>query len=83
MCDSARCPQATHHASHRPVWAEHAENINSVFLGNPRLSKPEQARARAAFDRAQRVLTEFDTADADLGEDTGAPHTGQDVDHGQ
>jgi hypothetical protein len=24
MCDSARCPQATHHAQHRHVWANHA-----------------------------------------------------------
>jgi hypothetical protein len=80
MCDSARCPQATHHARHRPVWAGHAENIKSVFLGNPRLSKPEQARARAAFDRAQRVLADIDAADADLDED--AAHAGQDVDHG-
>lgn len=43
MCDSARCTQATHHVRHRSVWAEHAEHINTVFLGNPRLSKPEQA----------------------------------------
>ena len=52
----------SHHARHRPVWAEHAQNINSVFLGNPRPSKPEQSRARAAFDRAQRVLAEIDAA---------------------
>jgi hypothetical protein len=83
MCDSARCPQATHHPAHRQVWAEHAKNINSVFLGNPRLSKPEQTRARTAFDRAQRVLADIDAADAELDEDTGAAHTGQDVDHGQ
>ena len=62
MCDSARCPQATHQARHRPVWAERAQNINSVFLGNPRPSKPEQSRAQAAFDRAQRVLAEIDAA---------------------
>lgn len=70
MCDSARCPQATHHAQHRPVWAEHAEHINTVFLGNPRLSKPEQVRARTAFDRAQRILTEIDTAHPNPSEDT-------------
>jgi len=82
MCDSARCPQATHHPEHRPVWAEHAQNINSVFLGNPRLSKPEQAGARAAFDRAQRVLAEIDAADADPDEEAAHADTGQDVDHG-
>jgi hypothetical protein len=81
MCDSARCPQATHHAAHRPVWAEHAQNINSVFLGNPRLSKPEQTRAQAVFDRAQRVLTEIDAANADL--DSDRANTGQDLDRGQ
>ncbi len=69
MCDSARCPQATHHSRHRPVWAEHAEHINTVFLGNPRLSTPEQARARAAFDRAQRILAEIDAAHPDPRED--------------
>ncbi|MEO8521113.1 MAG: integrase [Acidobacteriota bacterium] len=81
MCDSARCPQATHHAAHRPVWAEHAQNINSVFLGNPRLSKPEQARAQAAFDRAQRVLTQIDAANTDP--DNDRANTGQDLDRGQ
>ncbi|MGV9269504.1 hypothetical protein ACWDRR_33125 [Kitasatospora sp. NPDC003701] len=25
MCDSTRCPQATHQPCHRPVWAEHAQ----------------------------------------------------------
>lgn len=62
MCDSARCSQATHHPQHRQAWAEHAENTKAVFLGNPRLSKPEQARAQAAFDRAARIVTEIDAA---------------------
>src|SRR5216683_3208650 len=52
MCDSARCPQATHHASHRPVWAEHAERTKTFLgqLGAPR--KTEQARLQADYDRA-------------------------------
>lgn len=79
MCDSARCPQATHHARHQPVWADHAEHINTVFLGNPRLSKPEQARARAAFDRAQRILAEINTAHPDPGEDVAGAHAGEEV----
>jgi hypothetical protein len=62
MCDSARCPQATHHHRHRQVWADHADNIRTTFLGNPRLSRPERARAQAAYDRAARVITEIDTA---------------------
>ncbi len=62
MCDSARCPQATHHPQHRQIWADHADNTQAVFLGNPRLSKPERARAQAAFDRATRIVTEIDAA---------------------
>lgn len=61
MCDSARCPQATHHPEHRQVWADHAETTRAVLLGNPTLSKPERARAQATFDRATRVVTEIDT----------------------
>ncbi|TWP33183.1 hypothetical protein [Leekyejoonella antrihumi] len=33
MCDSARCPQATHHGVHRDVWAAHAESTKT-FLGS-------------------------------------------------
>jgi hypothetical protein len=33
-----------------------------VFLGYPRLSKPERARAQAVFDRATRIVTEIDAA---------------------
>ena len=62
MCDSARCSQATHHRQHRQVWSEHAEHTRTVFLGNPRLSKPERARAQAAVDRATRVIAEIDAA---------------------
>ncbi|MGW8331176.1 integrase [Streptomyces sp. NPDC055897] len=62
MCDSARCPQATHHPQHRQIWADHADNTQTVFLGNPRLSKPERARAQAAFDRATRIVAEIDGA---------------------
>lgn len=43
-------------------WADHAENTQAVFLGNLRLSKPERARAQAAFDRATRIVAEIDTA---------------------
>src|SRR6266851_1011543 len=60
MCDSARCSQATHHPQHRQVWADHAQNTQTVFLGNPRLSRPERARAEVAFDRAMRIVGEID-----------------------
>nr|WP_168487884.1 integrase [Streptomyces sp. RLB1-33]QIY68508.1 integrase [Streptomyces sp. RLB1-33] len=62
LCDSARCPQATHHPQHRQIWADHADNTQAVFLGNPRLSKPERARAQAAFDRATRIVADIDVA---------------------
>jgi len=33
MCDSARCPQATHHPCHRPIWADHAKQGSSDVSG--------------------------------------------------
>ncbi|MGH3521226.1 MAG: site-specific integrase [Mycobacterium sp.] len=62
MCDSARCPQATHHSCHRPVWADHAQQTNT-FLGNlGPTRKTERARLQADHDRAQRVLDAIDNA---------------------
>lgn len=62
MCDSVRCPQATHHLSHRPVWADSAEN-KKVFIGNIRRGQPtEKARLQADLDRDLRVLAEIDAA---------------------
>lgn len=64
MCDSARCPQATHHQHHRPVWAEHAERTKTFLgqLGTTRTT--ERARLQADYDRAVRVITSIDTAAA-------------------
>jgi hypothetical protein len=64
MCDSARCPQATHHPCHRPVWAQHAENTKTFLgqLGPTR--KTEKKRLQAEYDRAARVLTRIDEAAA-------------------
>jgi hypothetical protein len=63
MCDSARCPQATHHRCHRPVWAEHAEKTKA-FLGNlGPIRKTEKTRLQAEHHRATRVLAEIDAAD--------------------
>jgi hypothetical protein len=69
MCDSARCPQATHHPCHRPVWAQAVEST-TVFLSNlTRGQKAEKARLGADLARAKRVLAEIDantaTAPAD------------------
>jgi hypothetical protein len=62
MCDSARCPQATHHLTHRPVWAEHAENTKTFLgqLGKTRTA--ERSRLSGDYDRAQRVIAEIDVA---------------------
>ncbi len=62
MCDSARCPQATHHQNHRPVWAEHAERTKTFIgqLGKTRTT--ERSRLRGDYDRAQRVIAEIDAA---------------------
>ncbi|HUY46004.1 MAG TPA: hypothetical protein VMV92_09800 [Streptosporangiaceae bacterium] len=62
MCDSARCPQATHHPCHRPVWAEHAQQT-TAFLGDlGPTRKAERARLQADLNRAQRVLDAIDDA---------------------
>jgi len=62
MCDSARCPQATHHPCHRPVWEQHAENTKT-FLGQlGRAQKTERARLHTEYDRAVRVLERIDEA---------------------
>jgi hypothetical protein len=62
MCDSARCPQATHHPCHRPIWAEHAE-VTKTFLGAlGKTRATELSRLQADHDRAQRVIAEIDAA---------------------
>ncbi|WNI28469.1 site-specific integrase [Streptomyces sp. ITFR-6] len=64
MCDSARCPQATHHSCHRPVWAEHAERTET-FIGQLGITrKTERTRLQVDYDRALRVVAEIDTATA-------------------
>lgn len=62
MCDSARCPQATHHPRHRPVWAEHAAQTKT-FLGSlGPTRKTERARLQADLHRALGVLDAIGTA---------------------
>ncbi|MGY3064560.1 integrase [Streptomyces sp. TE3672] len=70
MCDSARCPQATHHPGHRPVWAEHADRTK-IFLGQLGATrKTERTRLQADFDRAIRVVAEIDAAGATMDEES-------------
>ncbi len=62
MCDSARCPQATHHPRHRDVWASHA-TATKTFLGAlGRTRTTERARLQADYDRAVRVIAGIDAA---------------------
>jgi hypothetical protein len=62
MCDSARCPRATHHPCHRPVWAEHADRTKT-FLGQLGATrKTERTRLQGDYDRARRVIAEIDAA---------------------
>jgi integrase len=64
MCDSARCPQATHHPCHRPAWAG-AVAGTTAFIGSlGRTRTAERARLQAELDRAQRVLDSIDAATA-------------------
>jgi integrase len=62
MCDSARCPQATHHPCHRPVWAEHARQSRTFLGGLGVTRKTERARLQTDHDRAARVLKSIDDA---------------------
>ncbi len=61
LCDSSRCPQATHHLVHRSVWQTTADN-GVVLLASPRIPPAEKARLRAEHERSMRVLEEIDTA---------------------
>lgn len=64
MCDSARCPQATHHATHRQAWAEHAETTRT-FLGSLGPTRTtEHARLQGDLDRALRVIAGIDSSAA-------------------
>ncbi|HEY9327041.1 MAG TPA: hypothetical protein VIS09_02180 [Streptomyces sp.] len=66
LCDSSRCPQATHHIVHRSVWRTTADN-GVVLLASPRIPPAEKARLRAEHERSMRVLEEIDTATAKAG----------------
>ncbi|MEV4226989.1 integrase [Streptomyces bobili] len=63
MCDSARCPQATHHPCHRPAWAAQAATVD-IFISNPRIPKGEKARLLPERNRALAVVGQIDAASA-------------------
>jgi len=62
LCDSARCPQATHHPCHRDVWADHAAST-AAFLGalGP-ARRAEKTRLQHEHARSLRVLQQIDSA---------------------
>jgi len=62
MCDSARCPQATHHPRHRDVWASHAAATKTFLGALGRTRTTERARLQADYDRAIRVIASIDDA---------------------
>ncbi|MFD8565138.1 hypothetical protein ACFV1N_48410 [Streptosporangium canum] len=62
MCDSARCPQATHHPCHRPVWTDHADKTKAFLAELGPTRRTERTRLQADYDRAARVVTAIDTA---------------------
>jgi hypothetical protein len=62
MCDSARCPQATHHPVQRPIWAEHAERTKTFIGQLGKTRTVERDRLRTDYDRALRVIAEIDAA---------------------
>ena len=67
MCDSARCPQATHHPCHRPAWAG-AVTSTTAFIGTlGRTRTAERTRLQAELDRARRVLDSIDAAAGEAG----------------
>jgi hypothetical protein len=63
MCDSARCPQATHHPCHRPVWEQHRQSTVVFLDGLPRRNKTERTRLERELARAERVIAAIDAAD--------------------
>ena len=61
LCDAARCPQATFHQHHRPIW-EGSAKTTETFLGNPRVPAGEKRRLAAEHDRARTVVHAIDAA---------------------
>ncbi|MDI5905447.1 MULTISPECIES: hypothetical protein [Streptomyces] len=61
LCDSSRCPQATHHLVHRSVWRTAADD-GAVLLASSRIPAGEKDRLRSEHERSMRILEEIDTA---------------------
>jgi hypothetical protein len=61
-CDSARCPQATHHPSHRDVWADHAASTAALLGALGPARRAEKTRLQHEHARSMRVLQQIDSA---------------------
>jgi hypothetical protein len=72
MCDSARCPQATHHPCHREVWATSAASSRAFISKIGRGQKTERARLTAEAERAEGIVAAIDAAA--LAADHGGTH---------
>jgi len=70
MCDSTRCPQATHHPCHRPVWHEQARALTVLIGGLSRRQSTERRRLQAELARVQHVIARIDTAASGAPSDT-------------
>lgn len=62
MCDSARCPQATHHSCHREAWATAAVSGRAFISKIGRGQKTERARLVAEVERAEYIVAAIDAA---------------------
>jgi hypothetical protein len=62
LCDSARCPQATHHPCHRDVWADHVASTAVFLAALGPARRAEKTRLQHQHDRSLRVLQQIDSA---------------------
>jgi hypothetical protein len=62
VCDSARCPQATHHPCHRDVWADHAASTTAFLGALGPARRAEKTRLQHEHARSLRVLQQIDSA---------------------
>ncbi|MET8716465.1 hypothetical protein ABZV52_25250 [Streptomyces sp. NPDC004735] len=54
LCDSACCPQATHHLTRRSV-RQNAADDDAVLLAGPRFLPAEKDQLRAEYERSMRI----------------------------
>jgi hypothetical protein len=73
MCDSIRCPQATHHQVHRQIWDDKAKVLRTFIGGIGKRQAAERDRLTRELARAERVLDEIDAANGGEGAPRGSP----------